>query len=284
MRNALTFDVEEHFQVEAARGIVTPDEWTQLPSRVVPNTQRLLDLLDLRQVTATFFVVGWVAERNPALVREIHARGHELGCHGHLHRPIYSMSRDEFRDDVRRGKQAIEDAVGAAIVGYRAPTCSVVRETLWALDVLADAGFRYDSSIFPIRHDRYGIPGAARNAHRVRLGDGGDLIEVPMTTVRLAGQNLPFCGGGYFRLLPYPLIAAGIRHVNRHDAMPAMVYLHPWEIDPDQPRMGLTGLTRFRHYIGLRRTFAKLDRLLSEFPFGSVDEVLREQGLIEVSA
>jgi polysaccharide deacetylase family protein (PEP-CTERM system associated) len=281
MQNALTFDVEEYFHVEAFRGLLSQEDWSRLPSRVEASTRQLLDLLDHHRVTATFFVVGWVAERQRPLVREIQARGHELGCHGHLHRPIYAMSPVDFREDLHRGKQAIEDAAGAPVAGYRAPTCSVVRHTLWALDILAEAGFRYDSSVFPIRHDRYGLPDAPRGAHRVDLEDGGQIIEFPMTTVRLAGQNLPFCGGGYFRLLPYRVVAAGIRHLNARDEMPAMVYLHPWEIDPDQPRMKVHGLTRFRQYVGLNRTVRKLERLLTDFSFGPAIDVLRELGLVE---
>lgn len=281
MRNALTFDVEEYFQVEAFTALVRPDFWPRFPSRVADSTRRLLDLLDRHGVTATFFVLGWVAERQPALLREIHGRGHEVACHSYAHRLIYTMGREAFAADVRRAKDAIEDAVGARIAGYRAPTCSVVRDSLWALDILAEAGFQYDSSIFPIHHDRYGIPDAPRFPHRRRLAGGGDLVEFPMTTARIAGINLPFCGGGYFRLLPYPLIRAGLRRVNVRDAMPGMVYLHPWEIDPGQPRLPVRGITRFRHYVNLHETERKLDRLLGEFAFAPASCVLEEAGLLE---
>jgi polysaccharide deacetylase family protein (PEP-CTERM system associated) len=284
MRNALTVDLEEYFHVEAARGLVDRAEWTTLPSRVVASTRRLLDLFEARGVSATFFVVGWVAERHPALIRQVHERGHELGCHGYAHRTIYSMGREEFRDDLRRARRAIEDAAGVAVIGYRAPTCSVVADTLWALDILVEEGFRYDSSIFPIHHDRYGIPSAPRFPYRIPLAAGADIVEFPMSTVRVAAQNLPFAGGGYFRLAPYALIRAGIRWVNRHEDRPVMVYLHPWEIDPEQPRMPLRGLTGFRHYVGLAHTARKLDRLLSDFTFGPAAAVLRDQGMIEVAA
>src|SRR5262245_7890395 len=284
MLNALTFDVEEYFQVEAFRHLVEPGDWLDLPPRAAQSTARLLDLLDARSVSATFFVVGWLAERHPALVEAIHERGHELGCHGYAHRPIYSMSPTEFRDDLRRAKHAIEDAAGAPVRGFRAPTCSVVATTLWALDVIAEEGFRYDSSVFPIHHDRYGIPDARRFPHRIELASGGELVEFPMTTLRIAGQNLPFCGGGYFRLLPGRVVRAGLRRLNRREAMPAMVYLHPWEIDPEQPRMPVRGLTRFRHYVNLAGTERKLGALLDDFDFGPVRQVLASLGFAEVAA
>lgn len=284
MLNALTFDVEEYFQVEAFRHLVDPGDWPRLPPRAARSTGRILDVLDARAVSATFFVVGWLAERHPELVREIHGRGHELGCHGYAHRPIFSMNPTELRDDLRRAKQAIEDAAGAPVHGYRAPTCSVVAGTLWALDVVAEEGFRYDSSVFPIHHDRYGIPDARRFPHRIELAGGGELVEFPMTTLRIAGQNLPFCGGGYFRLLPSRVVRAGLRRLNRREQMPAMVYLHPWEIDPEQPRMAVRGLTRFRHYVNLAGTERKLDGLLREFDFGPVRQVLTTLGFAEVAA
>ncbi|MBI2216431.1 MAG: DUF3473 domain-containing protein [Candidatus Rokubacteria bacterium] len=280
MLNALSFDIEEYFQVEALRGLVRPRDWDRLESRVAPVTLRLLDVLERHRVTATFFVVGWVAERQPELVREIARRGHELGCHGYAHLPVYAMEPETFREDLRRAKRTIEDAAGEPIIGYRAPTCSIVRETLWALPVLAEEGFRYDSSIFPIHHDRYGIPDADRFPHRVSA-PGADLVEFPLTTVRLAGQNLPCCGGGYFRLLPYPVVRAALRRVNEREGMPGMVYLHPWELDPDQPRFALRGLAAFRHYVNLRHTADKLERLLDDFAFGPVERVLAERGLID---
>src|SRR5262245_12787145 len=284
MLNALTFDVEEYFQVEAFRHLVEPGDWPRFTARAARSTARLLDVLDARAVSATFFMVGWLAERHPELVREINGRGHELGCHGYAHRPIYSLSPVEFRDDLRRAKQAIEDAAGSPVYGYRAPTCSVVTSTLWALDVMAEEGFRYDSSVFPIHHDRYGIPRAPRFPHRVRLASGRDFVEFPMTTLRIAGQNLPFCGGGYFRLLPSAVVRAGLRRLNRRERMPAMVYLHPWEIDPDQPRLAVRGMTRFRHYVNLASTERKLEAMLGEFSFGPVRQVLATLGLAEVAA
>jgi polysaccharide deacetylase family protein (PEP-CTERM system associated) len=282
MRNALTFDVEEYFQVESFKPIVRTEDWSGFPSRVGPSTHRILDLLDRREVRGTFFVLGWVGERQPELVREIHARGHEVACHGYGHQVIQSMTPAEFRADVRSAKATLEDAIGAPVRGYRAPTFSIMRGTLWALDVLAEVGFQYDSSIFPIRHDRYGIPEAPRFPHRIPLRRGGDIVEFPMTTVPLAGQRVPVAGGGYFRLLPYPLIAAGIRGVNERERMPAIVYLHPWELDPEQPRLPVRGLSRFRHYVNLQGTAAKLERLLDDFAFASAAEVLAECSIAAV--
>jgi polysaccharide deacetylase family protein (PEP-CTERM system associated) len=284
MLNALTVDVEEYFQVEAFRDRVSEREWSSLPSRVAASTRRLLDLFDRHEVAATFFVVGWVARRHPDLVRDIAARGHEVGCHSDAHRPIYALAPEAFRRDLRAARAAIEDAAGVSVSGYRAPTCSVVRRTWWALEILAEEGFRYDSSIFPIHHDRYGIPDAPRFPHRIRLDSGADIVEFPMSTLRLAGQNLPFAGGGYFRLLPYPLIRRGVRHLNEREERPAMVYLHPWEVDPDQPRLPAGPLTRFRHYVNLDGTEAKLDRLLGDFAFAPAARVLASLGFAEVAA
>ena len=283
MRNALTFDLEEYFHAEVFAGLVGVDDWPRLASRVAESTLRLLDALDRWHTSATFFVLGWVADRQPALVREIHARGHEIACHSYGHRLIYRMGRDAFRDDTRRAKHAIEDAIGARVRGYRAPTFSVVRDTLWALEVLAEEGFAYDSSIFPIHHDRYGIPDALRFPHRVTLPGGEHITEFPITTVRVAGQRLPFSGGGYFRLAPYRLVRGALRHVNRREGMPAVVYLHPWELDPKQPRLALRGLSRLRHYVNLSRTARKLDRLLADFTFAPAGEVLCEHGFVEAA-
>jgi len=283
MRNALTFDLEEYFHAEAFAGIVGSDEWPRLGSRVTESTLRLLEALERWKVSATFFVLGWLADRHPALVREIHSRGHEIACHSYGHRLIYRMDRAAFQADARRAKRAIEDATGARVRGYRAPTFSVVRDTLWALEVLAEEGFEYDSSIFPIHHDRYGIPDALRFPHRVDLPGGACIVEFPITTLRVAGQHLPFSGGGYFRLAPYGLVRQALRHVNGREGMPAVVYLHPWELDPEQPRLTLRGLSRLRHYVNLSRTARKLERLLADFTFAPAGEVLREHGLVGVA-
>ncbi|HLC40288.1 MAG TPA: XrtA system polysaccharide deacetylase, partial [Methylomirabilota bacterium] len=233
MINALSFDVEDYFHAHAFSGIVRFEEWPSLEERVVTNTRRLLDLLDKCQVSATFFTLGWVAERHPSLIREIARRGHEVGCHGYAHRLVYAMTPAEFRTDTARAKAAIEDAIGAPILGYRAPTFSITRESLWALEILYREGFRYDSSIFPIVHDRYGIPNAPRFPHKIALPDGREIVEFPLSTSSVAGQRIPVAGGGYLRLIPYRLLRAALRRINVREGGPVIIYLHPWELDPE---------------------------------------------------
>jgi polysaccharide deacetylase family protein (PEP-CTERM system associated) len=265
--NAMTVDVEDYFQVSAFDRTIARDAWDRQPSRVVANTNRLLDLFDEFAVTATFFVLGWVADRQPQLVATIASRGHELASHGYGHRLVYEQTPDEFRDDVRRAKSVIESAGGKPVMGYRAPSFSVTRRSLWALDVLVDEGYRYDASIFPVRHDRYGIPDAPRHAHAMDRG-GRRLMEAPPATVRLGGVNWPVAGGGYFRLLPYAWTRWGIGRINRLERRPAVFYLHPWEVDPGQPRLRAGALSRLRHYYNLDQTAPRLRRLLGEFRFG----------------
>jgi polysaccharide deacetylase family protein (PEP-CTERM system associated) len=265
--NAMTIDVEDYFQVSAFDDVVRRDEWEARPSRVVSNTMRLLQLLDDHSVKGTFFVLGWVAHRFPALVRDIGAAGHELASHGYGHRIVYSQPPEEFREDVRRAKRTIEDASGQVVAGYRAPSFSITKASLWALDVLVEEGYTYDASIFPIRHDRYGIPDAPRHPHTLARA-GGTLAEAPPSTVRLGAVNLPVAGGGYFRLLPYAWTRWGIRRVNEHERQPAVFYLHPWEIDPDQPRLDASAVSRFRHYRNLHKTEGRLRQLLKDFRFG----------------
>jgi len=281
MKNALTFDVEEYFHAEAFARVLRPEEWPSLESRVVATTERILDILDRERTRATFFVLGWVAERHPTLVREIASMGHEIGCHGYGHRMIQHLTRTEFEQDIRRAKSALEDVTGQAVIGYRAPTFSIMRETLWSLDVLCEAGFRYDSSIFPIVHDRYGIPDAPRFPHRLKASSGGELAEFPMSTVMLLGRRVPVAGGGYFRIMPYALTRRAVRRINR-DGQPAMVYLHPWELDPDQPRLPVGALTRFRHLVNVDKTEARLVRLLGDFAFAPAAEVLAGTGLLAI--
>jgi polysaccharide deacetylase family protein (PEP-CTERM system associated) len=281
MKNALTFDVEEYFHAEAFAGSVRPEEWPTLGSRVVDATERLLDILDYANVRATFFVLGWVAERQPGLVREIHARHHELACHGYAHRMIHRLTPQEFTEDVTRAKKVIEDAAGTSVIGYRAPTFSVLRHTLWSLEILAEAGFQYDSSIFPIVHDRYGIPDAPRFSHRIPVnGNGSGIAELPLSTVALLGRRFPVAGGGYFRLTPYPLTRRAIRHLNVVEGQPAVVYLHPWELDLHQPRMPVGWLTHLRHSINIDTTEDKLCRLLADFRFAPAAEVLAATGVL----
>jgi polysaccharide deacetylase family protein (PEP-CTERM system associated) len=271
--NALSVDVEDYFQVSAFDRIVSRETWSTFDSRVAANTHRLLDLFDEAGVKATFFTLGWIAEHHPALVREMAARGHEIASHGYHHQLVYMLTPRQFREDVRAAKAALEDAGGQAVVGFRAPSFSIVSSSLWALDILIEEGYRYDTSIFPIRHDRYGIPDAPRHIYTI-TSDAGTLIEIPASTVRIGSVNLPIAGGGYFRLLPYRFTQWGIRRVNTMERAPVMFYMHPWEIDPEQPRLDAGATTRWRHYSGLHRTADRLKRLVREFRFDTVSAVL----------
>jgi polysaccharide deacetylase family protein (PEP-CTERM system associated) len=273
MLNALSVDVEDYYQVSAFESVVRFEEWGRRESRVEWNTHRVLDLLDEHQIKATFFVLGWVAERNPTLVRIISKRGHEVASHGYSHQLIYTQTPEEFREETRRAKKIVEDIIGGPIIGYRAASYSITTESLWALDVLAEEGFEYDSSIFPIRHDRYGIPGHER-FHHVLYGKGHlSIAEVPLSTLRIAGLNLPVAGGGYLRLLPYALTHLALLYLNRQEGQPAVVYFHPWEIDPDQPRVDASRMSRFRHYTNLGCMENKLRKLLTNFSFAPIREV-----------
>jgi polysaccharide deacetylase family protein (PEP-CTERM system associated) len=264
-QHILSVDVEDYYHVEAFSANVDRSEWERYPSRVEANTRRLLDLFDEVGAKATFFFLGWVAERHPDLVRETVARGHEPACHSYWHRLIYSLTPAEFREDTRRAKDVIEQACGQTVTGYRAPSYSVTGKSLWALDVLAECGFAYDSSIFPVRHDTYGIPTAPRTPFRVETG-GGPLVEYPLTTFRLAiGPNFPVAGGGYLRLLPLWYTRMG-RRISRNEGMPLILYVHPWEIDPGQPRLEGSAKSKFRHYTNLRQTYTRLKTLLESHP------------------
>jgi polysaccharide deacetylase family protein (PEP-CTERM system associated) len=276
MLNALTIDVEEYFHPNAMDDAVTPAQWDALPHRVEANTHRVLDLLSEHGVRATFFVLGWVAERWPSLVQEIGRRGHEVACHGHAHRLVYKLGPEAFRADAARGKRVLEDCLGASVAGYRAASYSIVGSTTWALDILVEEGFTYDSSIFPIRHhDIYGMPEFSRFPVRVRC-PAGEILEIPPSTVRVFGKNCPVGGGGYFRLLPYAVTRWSFRRIARRDGRPAMVYLHPWEFDVEQPRLSAKATSRFRQYTNLRATEPRLRRLLRDFRFAPIRDVLRE--------
>jgi len=279
MRNALTIDVEDYFQVSAFRDHVDYRDWDGFESRVVANTRRVMDLLDEASVKGTFFVLGWVAERKPALAREIDARGHEVACHGFSHQLIYRQSAAQFRDETERAKKLLEDQCGRAVRGYRAASFSIVDSTRWALDVLAEAGFEYDSSLFPVRHDLYGIDVESAAPHRLTTSRGASLVEFPMTVRKVLGVPVPVSGGGYFRLYPLALTSALLRA--RGDDVPFVFYLHPWELDPEQPRIAASWKSRFRHYTNLRSCERKLRALLDRFRFAPMASVLVEQGLIK---
>jgi|RhiMethySRZTD1v2_1073278.scaffolds.fasta_scaffold29682_3 polysaccharide deacetylase family protein (PEP-CTERM system associated) len=272
--NALTVDVEDYFHVEAFAGVVPRDRWDSYPLRVVENTRRVLDLFDRHGVKGTFFVLGWVARKAPEIVRDIARRGHEVGCHSFWHRRIYRLSPEEFRADLREATKVIEDAAQTRLRGHRAPSYSVTKDSLWALQVLAEEGYAYDSSIFPIRHDIYGMPDFPRSVVRVELDGGASIVEFPPSTVRIFGRNLPGPGGGYLRIFPLAYARWALRRIAARDGMPGTVYIHPWEVDPGQPRIAGPLRSRLRHYTNLARTQGRLEKLLEEFPFEPMGSVL----------
>jgi polysaccharide deacetylase family protein (PEP-CTERM system associated) len=269
-QNALTVDVEDYFQVEAFAGVIDRGDWDVLPRRVVRNTDRLLDILADSGVSGTFFTLGWVAERHPELVRRIIAEGHELASHGSDHYRADQQSPDEFRNDIRRSKALLEDIGGTAVTGYRAPTFSVGVKSRWVHAILAEEGFRYSSSVYPIAHDLYGVPEAPRHPFCPLPG----FIEIPLTTVRLFGRNFPTAGGGWFRLLPYPVTRTALRKAGNELRTSCVFYLHPWEIDPGQPRQVQAPFrSRLRHYVNLGRTEERLRRLLRDFRWTRMDRL-----------
>lgn len=274
MQNAFTVDVEDYFQVSAFEKNIPRDTWFDYPHHVVDNTLRILDLLAEKEVKATFFVLGWVAEHYPNLVLRIAEAGHELASHSYWHRLVYELTPEGFREDLRMSKKAIEDAAGVSVTSYRAPSFSITQKSIWSLEILAEEGFTSDSSIFPIVHDRYGIPGARTDVHQIGT-KSGPLWEFPPSIRRFAGMNLPVSGGGYFRLYPFAFTANSFRRINAVQQRPFMFYIHPWEIDPDQMRMNFVSRsTNFRHYVNLKATYGKLERLLSQFQFGTMSDVI----------
>jgi polysaccharide deacetylase family protein (PEP-CTERM system associated) len=284
IENALSFDVEDYFHVSSFEEVVRREDWGRYDCRVLENTRRILDMLESFSTKATFFVLGWVAENCPQVVEEISRQGHEIACHGFEHRLAYRMTPDEFREDVLRAKRAIESVTGKPVLGFRAASFSIVKGNLWVLRSLAELGFLYDSSIFPVRHNRYGIPDYPRFPSRFTFeGIGGaaaSMVEFPLSTTRIGPLNLPIAGGGYLRLLSYFYVRWGLRRVNR-EGQPGVVYLHPWELDPQQPRIRCNLRTRILHYSGLRRTAGSLRRLLEEFRFAPLRKVLESRGLLE---
>lgn len=271
--NALTVDVEDYYMVSAFADVVKFEDWHRFESRVEKSTAEILDVLEHYGVRATFFVLGWVAERHPGLVKDIQQAGHDVACHGYNHRLVYDLTPQEFREDIRRAKGILEDITGTAVTGYRAASYSVVAQTLWALDVLIEEGFLYDSSIFPIHHDRYGIPGAERFPHIART-KSGTIMEFPPSTYQLWGQNIPVAGGGYLRLFPWKVTKAIIEQINEKEKQVAMVYLHPWEIDVEQPRLKGSWQSELRHRVNLKTTMGKLRGLLLEFKFKPLSTLL----------
>jgi polysaccharide deacetylase family protein (PEP-CTERM system associated) len=271
--NALTVDVEDYFQVSAFRDQIAREDWSSYESRVVTNTRRVLDVFDESATKATFFVLGWVADHHPGLVREIVTRGHEIACHGYSHALIYGQSKAVFAEETHRAKSLLEDQAQRRVIGYRAASFSITEVSRWALDVLAEAGFEYDSSMYPVKHDLYGTAVQSAGPHRITAPSGATLVEFPMTTRSLFGVTLPISGGGYFRLYPYRLSAHLLEAVNR-DTEPFVFYLHPWEFDPKQPRINAPLKSRFRHYTNLHSCEAKVRTLLQDFSFAPMTEVL----------
>ena len=272
IRNAMSIDVEDYFQVSAFAPHIRREDWDSLPCRVERNVDVILGLLDEADARATFFTLGWIAERHPQVVRRIVDNGHELASHGYGHQRASDLTPAAFRDDITRAKRLLEDIGGVAVRGYRAPSFSINRDNWWAVAELEDDGYQYSSSIYPVRHDHYGMPDAPRFPHRPNGASG--ILELPPTTLPLFGRNLPAAGGGWFRLLPYEVSRWMLRRVHAQDQAPCMFYFHPWEVDPDQPRQaGLPAKARFRHYVNLQRTAGRLRKLLNDFEWDRVDRV-----------
>ena len=282
VRNALTVDVEDYFQVSAFSDNIHQNEWDTHPLRVNKNTFRLLDLFDEYQLKATFFVLGWVAERDKDLVHEIANRGHEVASHGYSHQLVYNQTPETFRQETIRAKSILEDIIQQPVRGYRAASYSIIKKSQWALDILAESGFVYDSSIFPVRHDRYGMPDTPEHPYHLETPEGNSIIEFPLSVAKIINYHLPIAGGGYFRLYPYWLSKAGLRQINRQHK-PFIFYLHPWEIDPDQPRISAGWFSRFRHYNNLDKCEPRLKKLMTDFQFTTTWDVLSDLGFKDSS-
>jgi polysaccharide deacetylase family protein (PEP-CTERM system associated) len=278
--NAISVDVEDYYQVSAFNKQVKKDQWESFESRVYQNTHRILDIFGNSNIKGTFFVLGWVAERNQKLIKEISDLGHEVACHGYSHDLIYNQTPEKFFEETKKSKQILEDIIGTSVRGYRAASYSITSKSLWALDILAECGFTYDSSIFPIMHDRYGIPGAKTSPHALQTEKGNKIIEFPLSTVGTAVRRFPISGGGYFRLFPYWLSKAGLRRVNNRDLMPFIFYMHPWEIDEGQPKIQSSMLSEFRHYNNIDKFEARLRQLIHDFEFSSVADVLQRMDFV----
>jgi polysaccharide deacetylase family protein (PEP-CTERM system associated) len=284
--SGLSVDVEDYYHVEAFADRIRPEDWPRYPRRVADNTRRVLELFARHDARATFFVLGCVAEKEPALVRDIASAGHEVACHSYMHRRVFTMSPQEFREDLRRGRAAIEDASGAKVEGYRAPTFSILGKSLWAIEILAEEGFVYDSSVFPVKHDLYGMPQAPRFLYQWSCHSGKTLYEIPPLTVRLAGRNLPVAGGGYLRILPMWYTRWALGRIRRRDGRPSLVYFHPWEVDPGQPRIAGSLKSRLRHYSNLGRMEGRINELLARLKFTSLKSFLENHlaaGLVKTA-
>ena len=282
--NAFSIDVEDYFQVAALAPAISRESWPTREYRVEANTELILKLLDEKNVRGTFFILGWVAEKSPSLVKRIAAGGHEVACHGYSHQLIYNQTQEVFREETTRSKRFLEDTTGQPVLGYRAASFSITRDSLWALDILTELGFQYDSSIFPIRHDRYGIPGASPAIGRVAAPSGRTLVEFPMSAATFFGVQVPVSGGGYFRILPYWMTRAGLKQINEEAGRPFTFYLHPWEVDPGQPRVKVKAFSRFRHYTNLHKTAGRLRQVLDDFSFSTMRDVLASSGLLLTKA
>ncbi len=272
--NAMTVDVEDYFHVSALAEVISRRDWDRMEYRAEASTERILQLFESRDVRATFFVLGWVAHRSKALIRRIHAAGHEVACHGLTHELVYHQTPEQFRSETAESKALLEDTIGAPVIGYRAASYSITAQSFWAIDILCELGFKYDSSIFPIAHDRYGIPGASREPGVLRSQADRSIVEFPLSTKKLLGATVPVAGGGYFRLLPYWFTKWALGSINRDDGLPFIFYLHPWEVDPEQPRFNASRLSRFRHYTNLDVCESRLSALIRDFRFSTVRHVL----------
>ncbi|MEO8062814.1 MAG: XrtA system polysaccharide deacetylase [Pseudomonadota bacterium] len=278
--NAFTIDVEDYYHVSALASAIPRSTWGDRESRVAASTDRLLAMLDERRIKGTFFVLGWVADKVPQLVKRIASLGHEVACHGYSHELIYRQTPAVFAEETHRSKALLEDLTGLPVIGYRAASFSITPRSRWALDTLIEQGFAYDSSIFPVRHDRYGMPGADRAPGFVHAPSGGRIAEFPMSTAAVGPLRVPVSGGGYFRLLPYWFTRAGLRSINEQERLPFTFYLHPWEIDFEQPRVKTSLVSRFRHYTNLSKCEGRLRQLLGDFRFTTMRNVLRARGLL----
>jgi polysaccharide deacetylase family protein (PEP-CTERM system associated) len=273
--HAMTVDVEDYFHVAAFNKVINPDEWEKWPCRVEANTHKLLQLFADSNIKITFFILGWVAERYPDLVKTIHEQGHEIASHGYSHQLIYKQNKNVFREETTKSKRILEDLAQVPVIGYRAASYSITRKSLWALDTLAELGFTWDSSIFPTRHDNYGIPGSPEEPYKIITTNGKILTEFPLTTAKVFGQSVPAAGGGYFRQYPYALSRWLFERASNNQTKPQIFYLHPWEIDPDQPRVpNASWFSNFRHYTNLSRCLPRLERMIDDFQFGTISQSL----------